>query len=100
MAAERQFGAGDIPALLRQLGVPVSVGTVAARGLVDRRGRDVLDENGMAGVGVTDVVVTIETGALPVAVGGSIVVNEEDLKVAALRKIEDGMLTEIVCVTA
>lgn len=98
--AERQFGAADIPALLRRLGVPVSVGTVEARGLLDRRGRDVLSEEGMAGVGVTDTVVTIETGALPAVVGGAITVNGESLRVAATRAIEDGMLTELVCVTA
>ena len=98
--AERQFGADDIPALMRRLGVPVSVGTVEARGLLDRRGRDVLDEEGRAGVGVTDTVVTIQTGSLPATVGGSIVVNGESLVIAGARAIEDGMLTELICVTA
>lgn len=99
MATEREFGAGDVPALLRTLGLPIELGTAATRGLVDRRGRDVLDTEGMAGIGVTDVIVTIETGSLPsAAVGASLSVNGDSMLISAMRKIEDGVLTELVCV--
>lgn len=90
--------AGDVPALLRDLGVPISVGTTTVQGLVDRRDIPVLGTDGMAAFTSRHVVVTIQTGSLPaIAVGGSITVDGASLLVAALHAIEDGELTEVVC---
>lgn len=101
MSAEREFGAGDVPALLRTLGLPIVVGTTTTRGLVDRRGREVLSNEGMAGVGVTDTIVLIETSALPgAAVGAYVTVNGDTMLISGMRKIEDGVLTELICVVA
>lgn len=92
------FGAGDVPALLAEMGVDVTVGAVTAKGLVDRADHQLLAENGMAGIVGRAVVVTIRTGSLPaIAESGPITVDGASLMVRSIRAIEDGELTEVLC---
>lgn len=92
------FGAGDVPALLQELGVDVTVGAATVKGLVDRADGQLLAENGMAGLVGRAVVVTVQTGSLPgVAEEGAITVDGAALKVRSVRVIEDGEITQVLC---
>lgn len=95
------YGAADVAALLADFGLPITVGAVTIKGLVDRRDIPVLSTEGMAAFASRHVVVTIHTGTLTgLAIGGAIVVDGLGLIVAAIHEIDDGELTEVVCATS
>lgn len=88
--------AGDVPALLRHFGRPITVGLTTVNGLIDRRGEPLLGTNGTSAVGSTEVVVTLQQGSLPgLELGGPITVDGAAMIVAAIRPIDDGELLEV-----
>lgn len=93
------FGAADVPALLRDLGVDITLGANTVKGLVDRAdGRVLQGDGGMAAVIGRDVLVTLQTGSLAgLVVGASITVDGVSYKVASLLAVEDGELTQVIC---
>ncbi|HLE61033.1 MAG TPA: hypothetical protein VI700_05810 [Thermoanaerobaculaceae bacterium] len=95
------FGAADIPALLADLGVDVMVGGTMVKGLVDRPGQELLESEGAAALISTAILVTVQTGALPaLAAGAAITVDGVSYLVQRRLEIDDGQLTQVLCVEA
>lgn len=94
--------AGDVPALLRHFGVPITHGLVTVKGIVDRAGEPVLGgQGGASAIGSRSVIVQIQQGSLPgLEVGGTVTVDGAPLLVAAMREIDDGELIALHCVTS
>jgi hypothetical protein len=93
------FGAAQVQAMLRRVGVPVTLGAAETRALfdVDDEERDV----GNAGGGFMSrlVKLTIEKDSLPgLAVESQLVADGITLVVRAIRRLEDGQLLELQCV--
>ena len=92
------FGAGDVPALLRDLGVPITLGANTTKGIVDRvDGRLLVDSGEMAAALGLETVVTLQRGALVgLDTGSSVTVDGAPMTVASVLSIEDGELVRIV----
>lgn len=93
------FGAGDVPAMLAELGVGVTLGAQSTKGIVDRADDRLLEaEGGMAAVIGRDVVVTIQAGTLTgLTVGSAVTVDGTAYRVSSLLAIEDGELVRFAC---
>ena len=94
------YGQADIPAMLAEFGVDVTIAGVTAKGIQDRQGRAVLDgEPGEVSDAVETVIV--QTGAFAgLSIGVSIVVDGITFKVSDAQPFEDGALTRIDCSTS
>lgn len=91
----------EIPALLRDFGVDVTLGASTVRGVVDQTDEGTLQGSGPAAMIEESIVVTVQTGSLPgLAVGSSITVGGDAYVVRDRRKIGDGALTALYCEAA
>jgi hypothetical protein len=88
----------DIPFLLADLGVPVVVGAVSAKGLFDAADEIVLqDKNGDGGVGVNIPTVTVQASVFPnIKRDDAIQVDGVNWFVRDRLRIEDGSLMKIL----
>jgi hypothetical protein len=88
------FGAGDVPALLRDLGVDVTLGATTVKGLVDRAGSRILEGDGTPAAMIgRDILVTMQQGSLPgLAVKSQLTVDGVSWVVSTILEIEDGEL--------
>lgn len=96
------YGDADIPLLLGEdFGVAVVIGArPAIPGVVDYVGKDVLVSQGVGGVSATDIVVTVQTSALPTPLPNRSTLLTVDGKAMRLRDSQqqgDGALTHLIC---
>ncbi len=88
--------AQDVRVLLADFGVPVSAGGRTAQALVDSAD-ELLMQNGNAPLIGRHIVATLMTGSVPVAVGGQLVIDGVAYRAAEVYRLDDGLLTRIVC---
>jgi hypothetical protein len=95
------YGDADIPFLLGEdFGVAVSIaGGDAIPGIVDYVGKDVLVSQGVNGVSATDIVVTVQTSALPSGLKNKtlLVVDGKNMRLRDSQQQGDGALTHLIC---
>jgi hypothetical protein len=92
------YGAADLPVLLADFGVDVSIQSVTVKGLTDRAGGESFPGEQAQAFGAS-LVVTIETGSLPgLAAGEAIVVDGVTRTVRHHEPIDDGAWTRIFCI--
>ena len=88
------FGASDVPALMRDAGVVVTVGLVSTRGLEDTVDDEMLRETAPDLIGKVRTVI-VQTGILTLASKGSITVDGNAYKIHSIQQIDDGALTRV-----
>lgn len=89
------FGSDDIPALLADVGVDVTVGATTVKGIRDEVGAQAYQGDQGTAVG-TFVAVFVQRGALPgLAMGGAIQVDGVDLIARSIQPIDDGALLRV-----
>lgn len=91
------FGASDINALYADAGVSVTVGATTVRGIQDSVDEEMLREQFPHLIGRV-VTVRVKTGALVLAVNGSITVDGVAYKIHSIAAIDDGAETLVSCV--
>jgi len=89
------FGSSDVPALLADMGVPVSIGGENTVGLVDRTGLQLAEMEGPSVVIDRGISVVIQTGTLTLTVGAAITVDGTGYKVRGWQSVDDGELTRV-----
>lgn len=94
------FGAGDLPALLADMGVTVVAadGKTTTLGLYDKQNVQELAPTSGALLDVLHTTLTIATGAISVAVEDRITVDGGAYVVRNVNPVDDGQLTELVIV--
>lgn len=96
------FGASDIQPLLDTFGVPVTVGAVTAKGIVDEEDADELADSFPRGIpprpeGVIGKsrIVRVKTGTFTITEGGDITVDGVAYKVHGHYQEGDGAVTRV-----
>lgn len=91
------FGDGDIPALLQDMAIPITVGGVAGVGLLDEAD-EILVRDGEGGeVRILATTLTVQTSAWPAgAIGQAVVVGSKNFTVRDRLRVGDGGLTKFV----
>ncbi len=93
------FGPSDLDVLLADFGVPVVVGAVTAKGIVDAPDEEMLAGEFAGLVGrVTVVLVKTDAFSAVLSRGATITVDGAALKVHSYIRIDDGAYTRVVCV--
>ena len=93
------LGDDDLPGLLEELGVPVTLGGVTTNGIKRRFTEEMLRDSDAPELLSRSVVVTIKSGSLPALSSGSaITVEGVAYKVKRYSEEEHGTLTRIHCV--
>lgn len=91
------FGDSDIQYLLADMGVMVTLGAGSTKGLVDSADELVAEGVVTGAIGLV-ISVTIKTGSLSgLAVGAPITVDSSPYTVRSVMRIDDGVLTRILC---
>lgn len=89
----------DIPAMLADFGVPVTIGAATANGIVDYVDAVTLQQNGITGVIGKTITVMVQTSVFPaVKVGDSLTVDGVPYKVRLREQQTDGAITHLLCV--
>jgi hypothetical protein len=97
------YGDADIPFLLgADFGVAVVLAGASSNpipGIVDYVGKDVLVSQGMSGVSATDIVVTVQTSALPPTLPNrtALTVDGKAMRIRDSQPQGDGALTHLIC---
>lgn len=99
------FQDADIPALMQDFGVSVTLDSVTALGVVDYVDTAVLRELGIAGVINKAIKVVLQTSQFPSlaasnAVGKPITVDGVNYKVQSRLQESDGALTHLICASS
>lgn len=91
------FGDADIPALMADMGIPVTVGGVAGVGLLDE-GDEILVQDAVRGqVVVLATTVTVQTSAFPsMKIGDAVVAGSKTFTIRERLRIRDGALTKLL----
>ena len=91
------FGDADIPALLADMGIAVTVGGVAGVGLLDEADQVLVQDAERGAVVVLATTLTVQTSAFPAAaIGDAVVVGSTNFTVAKRLREGDGGLTKLV----
>ena len=91
------FGDADIPALMADMGIPVTVGGVAGVGLLDEEDQILVQDQSRGEVVVLMTTVTVQTSAFPNAqIGDAVVAGGKTFTVRDRRRIGDGGLTKLL----
>jgi hypothetical protein len=91
------FGDADIPILMADVGVPVTVGGVAGRGIVDWAGEIIVQDAQRGEVIATVTTISVQTSAFPNAKGGdAVVLNSRNFTVRERLPEGDGGLTKLL----
>jgi hypothetical protein len=91
------FGDADIPALMADMGIAVTVGGVAGIGLLDEADQILVQDLNRGEVVATITTLTIQTSAFPnVAIDGSVVVGTRTFTVRERLRESDGGLTKLL----
>jgi hypothetical protein len=90
------FGDSDIPTLLADMGLAVTIGGVAGKGLLDEEDQILVQDQQRGEVVVLGSTLTVQTSQFPAAaIGQAVVVNGKNFTVKNRWRIGDGALTKI-----
>lgn len=93
------LGDEDLPGLLEEVGVPVTLGGVTTRAVKRRFTEELLQDNDSPELLSRSIVAVIKTGSLPALRSGSaLTLDGTAYKVRRWREDEHGTLTRIHCV--
>jgi hypothetical protein len=88
------FGAPDLPAMLADFGVPVTLGAATTKAIFETPDQQVWRGDGGNAMLASTKLLTLQTGALPgLKAGATVVVEGTPYKVISVQAIEDGDLT-------
>lgn len=91
------FRDADIPALLADMGIAVTIGGVAGIGLLDEADQIVVQDSERAGVVMLATTLTVQTSAFPAAkIGDPVVVGTINFTVRERLREGDGGLTKLL----
>jgi hypothetical protein len=91
------FGDSDIPALMADMGIAVSVGGVAGVGLLDEADQILVQDQNRGEVVATATTLTIQTSAFPSAkIGDAVVIGSKNFTVRERLRESDGGLTKLL----
>ena len=91
------YGASDLPSMLTEFGVPVSVGSASSVGLLDQSDSGMLPAGTNSFVG-KEIVLTVQTGSMAGLVSGAtIIANGNTYKIIQAWQADDGAVTKIHC---
>lgn len=91
------FGDADIPALMADMGIAITVGGVAGIGLLDEADQIVVQDVNRGEVVATATTLTIQTSAFPAAkIDDAVVANGKNFKVRERLRESDGGLTKLL----
>jgi hypothetical protein len=95
------FGDSDIPALMADMGIAISVGGVVGVGLLDEADEILVQDAQRGEVVVLASTLTVQTSQFPAAaIGQAVVVNGKNFSVRNRWRIGDGGLTKLWLGTA
>lgn len=95
------FGDSDIPALMADMGIAITVGGVAGIGLLDEADEVLVQDAERGQVVVTMTTLTVRTSDFPaVAIGATVAVGANNFTVRERLRIGDGGLTKLLLGTA
>jgi hypothetical protein len=90
------FGDADIPTLMRDMGIAITVGSVTGVGLLDEADEILVQDQQRGEVVVLASTLTVQTSLFPaLAIGQSVSVNSKNFTVKNRWRIGDGALTKI-----
>jgi len=91
------FGDADIPALLKDMGITVTVGGVGGIGLLDEADQIIVQDVNRGEVVATATTLTVQSSAFPAAkIGDAVVVNSKNFTVRERLRESDGGLTKLL----
>lgn len=91
------FGDSDIPALMADMGIAVSVGGVDGIGLLDEADQILVQDQNRGEVVATATTLTIQTSAFPSAmIGDAVVIGSKNFTVRERLRESDGGLTKLL----
>lgn len=91
------FGDSDIPALMADMGIPVTVGAVPGVGLLDENDSILVQDEQRGQVVVLATSLTVQTSAFPTAkIGDAVVANAKNFTVRERLREGDGGLTKLL----
>lgn len=95
------YGDADIPFLLgTDFGVAVVIGgNPTIPGIKDLVGKDVIQSQGVSGVSATDIIVSVQTSALPAHLKNKTTLTVDGVAMRLRDRLQegDGALTHLVC---
>ena len=95
------FGDSDIPALMADMGIAVTVGGVAGIGLLDEVDEILIQDQARGEIIVPMTTLTVRTSDFPsVAVGATVVIGSRNFTVRERLRVGDGGLTKLLFGTA
>jgi hypothetical protein len=95
------FGDSDIPALMADMGIAVTVGGVGGVGLLDEADQILVQDAERGQVVVTMTTLTIQTSAFPaVKIGDAVIIGSKHFTVRERLRESDGGLTKLLLGTA
>lgn len=91
------FGDSDIPALMADMGIAVTVGAVDGVGLLDEADQILVQDLNRGEVVATATTLTIQTSAFPSAkIGDAVVIGSKNFTVRERLRESDGGLTKLL----
>jgi hypothetical protein len=91
------FGDADIPALMADMGIAVTVGGVAGIGLLDEADQILVQDQNRGEVVATATTLTIQSSAFPnAAIGQAVVIGSKNFTVRERLRESDGGLTKLL----
>jgi hypothetical protein len=95
------FGNADIPALMADMGIAVTVGGVGGVGLLDESDEIIVQDAQRGQVVVMATTLTVQTSAFPaVAIDAAVVIGSKNFTVRERLRVGDGGLTKLLLGTA
>lgn len=91
------FGDSDIPTLMADMGIPVTVGGVAGIGLLDEADQILVEDSQRGEVVATATTLTIQSSAFPLcAIGNAVAAGGKNFTVRERLRESDGGLTKLL----
>lgn len=91
------FGDADIPTLMADMGIAVTLGGVAGIGLLDEADQILVQDQSRGEVVATATTLTIQTSAFPnLKIGDAVVANAKNFTVRERIRESDGGLTKLL----
>lgn len=91
------FGDADIPALMADMGIAVTVGGVGGVGLLDEADQILVQDSNRGEVVATATTLTIQTSAFPSAkIGDAVIAGGRNFTVRERLRESDGGLTKLL----
>jgi hypothetical protein len=91
------FGDADIPALMADMGIAITVGGVSGVGLLDEADQILVHDDQRGEVVATATTLTVQSSAFPSCkIGDAVVVNAKNFTVRERLRESDGGLTKLL----